>query len=210
MVISWPVPERASRRRIVQASSSVGTIFSIEATTICTLGSVCGEIAVSLIGDDHRGSGLGDQQVGAGDADIGGDELLAQHGARFGHEVRHRAERAIRREAAMDADEILGDLFLVEVDHRRDDVARRLAPDLDDVLAEIGLRHLDAGGFEMGVEADLFRHHGFALGDEARAGLLADLQDNVARVGGARRVMHLASALRHLPLIGFEIEVEMH
>ena len=89
--------ERASSRRIVQASSSVGTIFSIEATTICTLRQRLGQVAVALIGDDHRGAGLGDQEVGAGDADIGGEEFLAQHGARFGHEVRHRSEGAIRR-----------------------------------------------------------------------------------------------------------------
>ena len=83
------------------------------------LGQRLGEVAVSLIGDDHRGPCLGDQQVRAGDADLRREELLAQHGARFGHEVRHRPEGAISREAAMDADEILGDLLLVEVDHRR-------------------------------------------------------------------------------------------
>ena len=85
----------------------------------------------------------------------------------------------------------------------------RLVPDLDDVLAEIGLRHLDARRFEMAIEPNLFRHHGFALGDEARACFLADLQNNVPRVGRARRIMDMASALHHLPLIGFEIEVEM-
>ena len=43
----------------------------------------------------------------------------------------------------MGADEILGDLFFVEMDHRSDDVARSIVSDLDDVLAEIGLSHLD-------------------------------------------------------------------
>jgi hypothetical protein len=74
----------------------------------------------------------------------------------------------------MRADKILGDLLLVEMDHRSDDVARSLAPDLDDVLAKIGLCHLDAGSFEMGVEADLLRYHGLALGDEAGARVPAE------------------------------------
>jgi len=55
----------------------------------------------------------------------------------------------------MRADKILGDRLLVEVDHRSDNVARSLPPDLADVLAKIGLSHLDAGCLEMGVEADL-------------------------------------------------------
>ena len=109
----------------------------------------------------------------------------------------------------MGADEILGDVLLVEVDHRRDDMARRLAPDLNDVLAEVGLRHLDAGCFEMGVETDLLRHHGLALGDEASAGVLAEPEHNFARVRRGRREMHLAAAFDHFPLIGFEIKIEM-
>ena len=74
----------------------------------------------------------------------------------------------------MDPAEIRRDLLLVEVDDGGDDVARRFAPDLHDILAEIGLDHLDAGGFEMGVEPDLLRHHGLALGDELGARLAAE------------------------------------
>ena len=40
------------------------------------LGQRLGEVAVALVGDDHRGAGLGDQEIGAGDADVGGEELL--------------------------------------------------------------------------------------------------------------------------------------
>ena len=91
----------------------------------------------------------------------------------------------------------------------RDDVARRLARDLDDIFAEIGLDHLDPGGLEMRVEPDLLRHHGLALGDEARARVSAEPQHDVARVGRRRREMHMPAALDHLPLIGFEIKIEM-
>ena len=45
---------------------------------MCTLRQRLREVAVALVGDDDRGAGLGDQEVGAGDADIGGEEFLAQ------------------------------------------------------------------------------------------------------------------------------------
>ncbi len=64
-------------------SSSVGTSFSIEARTIWTFGKVCGEIAIAFVGDDDRRAGLGDEKIGAGDADIGGEEFFAQNTARF-------------------------------------------------------------------------------------------------------------------------------
>ena len=35
------------------------------------------QVAIALIGDDDRGAGLGDQEVGAGDADIGGKVFLS-------------------------------------------------------------------------------------------------------------------------------------
>jgi hypothetical protein len=66
---------------------------------------------------------------------------------------------------AVDGAEIGLDLVLVEVHRRRDDVARVLAAQLDDVLAEIGLDRRDAGLGHRLVERDLLAHHGLALGD---------------------------------------------
>ena len=51
----------------------------MEARTICTLGQDLRQVAVALVGDDDRGAGLGDEEIRAGDADIGGKESLAQH-----------------------------------------------------------------------------------------------------------------------------------
>jgi hypothetical protein len=48
------------------------------------LGQRLRQVAVALIGDDDAGAGLGDEKIRAGDADIGGEELRAQHGARLG------------------------------------------------------------------------------------------------------------------------------
>ena len=107
------------------------------------------EVAVALVGDDDRGAGLGDEEVGAGDADIGREEALAQHGARFGQQLHRLGEIALGVEMGVDAAEILLDLRGVEVDGRRDDVARQLAAQLDDVFAEIGLDRPDAVRFEV-------------------------------------------------------------
>ena len=168
-----------------------------------------GQVAIALIGDDHRRAGLGDQEIGAGDADIGGEEFLAQHLARLGDEMLRLVEPPRMRQTLMRAAEIRLDGLAIEVNDRSDQMARALAPELHDIFAEIGLHHLDLGGVEMGVEPDLLRHHRLALGDELGAGLLAELQDDVARVRRGWRVMHLAAALDHLAFESLEIEIEM-
>ena len=85
---------------------------------------------------------------------------------------------------------------LVQMEGRRDDVARRLVAELDDVFAEIGFDRHDAVGFEKGIELDLLRHHGFALGDGLRAGLAQDGEDGLARFFGVARPMHLCRRAR--------------
>ena len=106
-------------------------------------------------------------------------------------------------------EEGVGDLVLGEMHRRRDDVARRLVAELDDVFAEIGLDRRDAERFEMIVERDLLGHHRFRLGDRARAHALAELADDAARVLGGRRPVNMAAQRRHLALELFEIEVEV-
>ena len=132
-----------------------------------------GEVAVAFVGDDHRRPRLGDEKIGAGDAHIGVHEFLAQYGPRLGDEVLYGVQGAVRGQAAMNPGKVLRDLFFVEVDDRRDDVARRLFANLDDVFAEIGLHRLYPGSRQRGMEPDLLRHHGLRLGDEAGIGLAA-------------------------------------
>ena len=55
------------------------------------------EVAVALIGDDHRRAGLGNQQIGAGYADVGGEELFAQNSTRFGNELVRLLQHAVLR-----------------------------------------------------------------------------------------------------------------
>ena len=101
-----------------------------------------------LVGDDDGGAGLGDQEIGAGDADIGLDEAVAQLGPGLGQQVRAFVEPAVRRQAGVMLAEGVGDLLHVDVDRRRNDVARRFVAQLDDIFAEVGLDRFDNVGFE--------------------------------------------------------------
>ena len=112
------------------ASSSVGSTLSIDASTMWTLRQRLGEVAVALVGDDDRGARLGDEEIGPRDADVGLEELLAQHGARLAHELSRLLERAALGQVLVEAAEVGLDLLLREVQDGRDDVARRLVADL--------------------------------------------------------------------------------
>jgi hypothetical protein len=57
-----------------------------------------GEIAITLIGDDDGAAGLGDEEVGAGDADIGSEKLRPQRRPRFGEQRGRLIEIAILRQ----------------------------------------------------------------------------------------------------------------
>ena len=154
------------------------------------------EVAIALIGDDDRGAGLGDQEVGAGDADIGGKVFRTQHAACL-VEQRFRFGKIARcRQMGVDAAEIGLDLFLVEVHGRRDDMARMLVPELDDVFAEIGLDRPDAMALEEIVERDLLGDHRLALGYRAGVGRPADVEHDGARLLGRLGPVHLAARLR--------------
>ena len=93
----------------------------------------------------------------------------------------------------VDAAEIRLDLILGQMHGGRDDVARRLVAQLDDVFAEIGLDRHDAVLLEVLVEPDLLGDHRLALGHRLRAGAAADVEDDVARVVGGLGEVHVAA-----------------
>ena len=101
------------------------------------------------------------------------------------------------------------DLIAAEMDRGRYDVAWRLAPYLDEIFAEIGLDRCDACLFQSVIEADLFRDHRLAFGDELRSRLLADADDCGARLLGGFRPVNLAARLDHLLLVMIKIEIEI-
>ena len=65
---------------------------------------------------------------------------------------------------------LAADLFARHVDDRRDDVRRAVVRQLHDVLAEVGLDHLEAGVLERLVEVRFLRGHRLALRDPPDAG----------------------------------------
>ena len=66
-----------------------------------------GQIAIALIGHDDRCAGLGDQEIRAGDADVGGEELFPQYGARLGEQSgRSRSRSRAAGSSSMGAAEV--------------------------------------------------------------------------------------------------------
>ncbi len=167
------------------------------------------QIAVALVGDDDGGAGLGDEEVGAGDADVGVEEAPAQDGARLLEQVARLLDAARAPVLGVMLGEGVGEVAAREMDRRGDDVARRLVPELQDVLAEVGLDRGDAVLLEEVVEADLLGDHRLALGDRLRAGGAADVEDGLARLGRRAAPVHPAALLAHLRLEGLEVGVEV-
>ena len=168
-----------------------------------------GQVAVALVGDDDRRPGLGDQEIRAGDPDVGGEEFGPEHGARLAEQLLRLAEVAPGRQRPVRLAEVLLDVAGGDVDRRGDDVRGRLAAKLDDVFAEVGLDRLHPRRLDRLVEPDLLRDHRLALGDALRAEPLAEVDDDPARRFGVLGVVHMAAALGDLALVGLEIEVEM-
>ena len=176
---------------------------------MCALGQDLREVAVALVGDDDRGPGLGDQEVRAGDADVGGQELGAQHlrasASNCSGSARPRSGRrspcALRKSCSTSfAVRWIAGAMMWE---------GRFAAQLNDVFAEVGLDRLDARRLQRVVEADLLGDHRLALGDALRAHGLAEVDDDLARFVGVLRVVDFAAARADLPLVGLEIKVEV-
>ena len=153
-------------------------------------------------------TGFRDQEVGAGDADVGVQKSAAQHRAGIGQETIEVVGIPVL-EAFMVAVEEFADLAAVLVDSRCYDVTRCLAGKLHDIFAQIGFDGFDACGFEPGIEADLLAHHGLALGDDRSPGIPADLQDDPARLGVVPRPVNLTAGGQHSAFECHKVGVEM-
>ena len=142
------------------------------------LGRGRGELGVALVGDGADGARVGDEEVGAGDADLGGEELLPQLAACA---LRPWPARVLARvRLAVLLLEQGRDLLLGAVHRRPDDVRRRLAGELDDVLGQIGLDPLDAGLGECHGQTDLLAQHRLHARRTACTRRPADLDDDAA------------------------------
>ena len=160
--------------------------------------------AVALVGDDEARAGLGDQEVAAGDAEVRRHEVLAQHVARL---ARHLADVGLPRLAVMPREEI-GYFVLRLVDRGGDDVRRRLAGELDDVLAEIGLDRLHPVSRERVVQPRLLRKHRLRLDRFREAVAPGDLEDERARLGAGFGEKHRRAAPRRLALEALDVGIQ--
>ena len=202
--MSCPVAERVSSRRRIETSLSEGTTFSIDVTHDMRLRQQARQIAVAFVGDDERGAGFGHQEIRARDPRIRRLEMPAHDRTRLRHQRRAVVEHTVGVELTMRIAEVLLHLGPVQMERGRHDVARFFLAQLDDVFAEIGLDRREAALLEMSVQLDLFRHHGLALGDVARAALFEDRGDDARtlrphRAPNARARHSPSRALRTAP-----------
>ena len=167
------------------------------------------EVTVALVGDDDRRARFRDEEVRPRDPHVGAEEIAPQHLARPRDELRVPEPGRPEAERGVVLGEEIADLLAGLVDGRGDNVARRLARELDDVLAEVRLDNFDVRFLERLVEADLLPHHRLALGDGARARLAADAEDEGPRLGRVHRPVHLPARGGDLRLEALEVEVEV-
>ena len=119
---------------------------------------------IALVGQYDQGAALGDAEIHAGNADLGLQEDLAQ-GAAGG--VGHGGDVFGVGDAQFFGEK-LPDLLAAQMHGGGDQVGGRLAAQLDDVFAQVGLDDAHAGGFERRVEGDFLAEHGFGFGNQGR------------------------------------------
>src|SRR5918998_1250667 len=155
------------------------------------------EPGVSLVGNRGHGARLGHPEVGARDADIGGQELLAQAPAG----KRPQGLDVGRQLLARGPGEDLPDALAVHVQDGAHDVRGRVARELRDPLPEVRLHDLQV---EVGVvllqplvQLDLLGRHALGFGDDLRALAPRQVPDIANDVLAVRRKEDVAAARLH-------------
>lgn len=127
-----------------------------------------GQPRIAFVFHQHDGPGVGDEKVRSRDAQIGRDELFAQHAARHLRLLLRLLDTLHLERFGEDVGHVVARL----VQSRGDDVVRLFVSQLQNVFAEIGLHDLDPAMFKMLVEVDLLGGHRLRL-DDALHALLA-------------------------------------
>ena len=147
--------------------------------------------AVALVADDHQRARFSHHEVGAGDPHVSRQKCLAQPGAGDGRKL----DRLGRRIHPQFFAEEIGNVLLGQVDGRGNDVGRRHAGKLNDVLTEVGFKRLDARSDQRMVQADLLGRHAFHLHSAPHAVRPGDLQHNAVGFLPVSRPMDVAAGL---------------
>src|SRR5918995_2052295 len=167
------------------------------------------EPGVTLVGNRGHGARLGHPEVGTRNADVGGQELLAQASAGKGAQGLDVGRELFSRRPGQD----LRYAFTVHVQDGPHDVRGRVARELRDPLPEVRLHDLQV---EVGVvlleplvELYLFGRHALGLGDDLRALAPRKIPDITNDVLAIRRKEDVAAArlygVGHL----FQVAVEV-
>jgi hypothetical protein len=165
------------------------------------------EVAVTLVGDDDAAPVSATRKLAPVMPTSAARKRLRSL-ARASASTPAARERALRSRS-VERRGRPGHLLLVQMDGRCDQVARRFIPQLDDVLAEIGLHRRDGVGLEEMIEIDLFADHGLAACNQFGVHRTADAQDGLPRRLGILAPMHPPAIGDHLRFEALEIDVEI-
>ena len=102
-----------------------------------------------------------------------------------------------------------GDALAGVMDGRGDEMRRPFAGQLDDELAKVGLRYLQAGRFQRRIEMHFLRGHRLRFDDALAFRFLGDLQNDAPGVLRRRRPVDMAAESCDRRFQLFEILVEM-
>ncbi len=150
-----------------------------------------GEASIAFVGGDGNHAAVGNQEISAGDAHLGGEEGAPQSDARGSDEtnrigVLHVYAKFVAKE--------IGNLMAAEVHGRSDDVVRRLMAQLHDELAQVGLPDGHADFFERRGQMNFFGDHRLGFDDGLHVARLGQLDDVVIGLLGVLRPMNVTAA----------------
>ncbi|OQA32872.1 MAG: hypothetical protein BWY57_01638 [Betaproteobacteria bacterium ADurb.Bin341] len=165
----------------------------------------CHHAAIALIGHQRRRTGFRHQKIGAADAHIGREEMLAQDAARL---ARQRRDIALARQTVV-RDKQIGHFFLGLVHRRRNDMGRGFPGQLNDVFAQIGLDRLDPGSGEGRIQIGLFREHRLRLDDFPDTMLPRQIDQQAGHLVAIARPQHFGAGRLRPRLEQFQPDIQI-
>ena len=173
------------------------------------LGQSACEITVSFIGDNDVGTCFGNQEVGAGNADIGRDKRFAQNLASFLYQG--SSFRLTLGEAAVSVVDLekIGDFILGFVNGGGDDVARRLLGELQNIFAKVRLSGFETSFIQGVIYPHFLAYHRLAANNFLCFGLAADVGGDATGLIGRTRPVNVPPGLNNFFLVSAQVEIQI-